>query len=414
MIQIRRLTELDLEQVSKLWRYAFDPHINNFNDLKIEGKEEYLPMTIGAFNNHELCSSMTKLNWTLRFRGKNLQAAAVIAVATFPQYRRSGLIKTLFRVFFKTMNDDSQYLSVLYPFSYSYYEQFGYTNCSDLKMLFFPLSEIKLPVTDQKENNITIKLVDDFKDIRRVYDKASQDFNLIFVRNDDMWKKKETVGSWFQWKGFKFVFYDKNASPVGYVGIKFKKPSFEDEDLELPTVDNDRTNRMNLIEYFWLTEDAKIAIFKFLKDHDSQRKYVQCREISDDIEHYITNLYTLERKTYPGMMVRIINVEEVLKLIEYPQINGTMTFQIMDDYCDWNNKIFTLTVENGKASLLTHDVTSEVDLDFKSDIGSFTQLVSGYFNFNTLVKQGKIQNYSNSTFPNHVFPPLNNLPRDDF
>lgn len=399
MTTMRKLTTDDAKSLAKLWRYCFNPDPNNFKDLKEEKLSKFIPRTLGYFVNDEINASISNLDYKINIRGSKLKIAAIAGVATYPQVRRQGIIKKLFKKVFNDMVEQDQYISALYPFKFPYYEKFGYKVVSSSKVVRLDLDSIKYLPT---EKPVTIKFVEDLKDIQVVYEKASEKYHFIFDRDAGMWEEK-ILDMWTGWKGYKFVAYDDSNQPIGYAIVSFHK-----FDWNKPHTDD---NRIDLLEYFWINEDAKKAILNFLKNHDSQRKFAIFREIEDHTELYLTDTEKIERKEYPGIMFRVVHVVKALEQIKIPAITGKFTFKIHDDQCEWNDGVFKIVINREKVDITKDDSQS---YDFECGIGTFSQLYAGYSSYEKLLKIGDIKVYSDNDIPSVVFPEMSNLPRDEF
>ncbi len=118
-------------------------------------------------------------------------------------------------------------------------------------------------------------------------------------------------------------------------------------------------------------------------------------------------------------MLRIINVQSVLEQIHYPTwIQGSFTFSVIDNQCPWNNQIFTIDIKDGRAAVdaISNSSTTNnhIQLDFKCDIGSLSQLIAGYLSYDKLFESTEIMKYSDNRLPSKAFPEQLNVPRDFF
>ncbi|MHA1448059.1 MAG: GNAT family N-acetyltransferase [Candidatus Hodarchaeales archaeon] len=393
-MELKYLSNENVTDMARLWRYSFDPEENSFNNLKTAAIETLASRTLGLFVDGNLKSTATNLDYEIFLRGNWLKIAAVAGVATAPECRRQGLIKEVMKRLFMDIKKQGQAVSGLYPFSLPFYEKLGYRMASQTDQISFPAREIrKRPV-----KGITVKLVDGPEENKKVYSKAVENYNLIFRRTDKMWTEQ-----FKDEKGYNYVFY-QGEEPVGYVKLFFPK-----YDGEMPS----RKNAIAVKDYFWNSPLVRQAVFNFLHDHDSQREYILMREIEPlAIYLFLKDCRTLERKTSPGMMFRVVDVKKALESVVYPvEYSGKCAFAITDKQCPWNNKNFLLEVNDGAGSV---KIIEAVDIDFEADIGPFSQLFSGFFSYQKLVDAGEINRTSSSNEPGRIFPEMYNLPRDFF
>lgn len=403
----RYLTPVDINEMARLFRYAFKPNKNNFEDIEIDKERDskVATRTLGLFDDDTLKACIMNLDYKLFLRGIWLKTAAVAAIACGPEHRRQGFITQLFSRLFRDMNKENQFVSALYPFHYPFYEKFGYQVAADNEIITIPTNQIKTkPV-----KNIKAKLVEEqefFEAASKVYNNVVQGYNFIFHRTEDMWKQIIKNK-----KGFKYIFYQEEGNPVAYVILNFKKFVWK--------ADPEDKSVIRLDEFFWETPLAKQAVFNLLKNHDSQRKFIEIFTFDRYIHAYIKDIESLKRQIWPGIMFRIVNAKFVLEKIHYPDsIDGSFTFSLTDNHCPWNNKIFLVEIKESSANVndIPHNstATKEIQLDFKIDIGSLSQLIAGYLNYDELVESEDIIKYSDNQIPSKVFPVQINSPRDFF
>ncbi|CAM5379893.1 GNAT family N-acetyltransferase OS=Lysinibacillus sphaericus OX=1421 GN=LS41612_07495 PE=4 SV=1 [Lysinibacillus sphaericus] len=81
------------------------------------------------------------LNMTIH--GENYEMGGIGFVATYPEYRQQGIMKKLIIASLKEMRQNGQTISVLAPFSVSFYRYFGWELFFD--KLQYTISQSKFP-----------------------------------------------------------------------------------------------------------------------------------------------------------------------------------------------------------------------------------------------------------------------------
>ncbi|MFX1278265.1 MAG: enhanced intracellular survival protein Eis [Promethearchaeota archaeon] len=401
-MEIRKLTGKDRETCQKLMRYAFTTSMNSYEDLEYPNEKIPMDWYHGAFEKNLLIACAGSIPFDIRLRSSDFKMGGVMGVATKPEYRNRGIIRKIIVKMFKDMYDSNIPISVLYPFKVAFYEMLGYKLVDEIIYYQFKISDI---IT--KKTSYSMQEVEQINDdIRKVYDKAILNFDYI--------AKRPSINSWWtHFKGnYKFICYNGDE-PVGYILISFPTINLLTGRLLTGRLASpERTIIIN--ETFWLNQTAKQTIFNFLWSHRDQRKYVVGGfSESEIIIDLLKTPRVKVRQTTANSLLRIIDIKTVLKNIEYPIDNFTISLHIHDEYCPWNDGIFILKSE-GK-SIEVEYMKSSMTADIELDIGHLAQLIGGFrtvydllkFNFIS-IKKDKFE------LLEALFPKKNNFMCDHF
>ena len=367
-MEIRQLTEKDREGFAKLGRYAFDSARNTYEDCVPENIEKDAPwlkdmsQVWGVFDQKDgLVSASAYFKSIIVIRKKEFNFGGVWGVATAPHWRNRGLVRKTFKRMLQEMQKEVEF-SILYPFKYEFYEQFGY-KMSDVHHVY------QLEVRDiisRPVKNRTVREVLDIDDMKEIYTRIveSNKYNYIVKRNEADWRRKIDRKK----PGYFFVCYDEKDKPYGYLIVRFgEKDSLGVEESE---------KTIYLQEAFWFDRETKQALFNFLKAHMDHRQYVLFGHADPNILSYVSNNYVKSYKINSSSMARIIDVKAVLESLNYPIDSAhNFTVQIEDEMCEWNNKTFQVTVDRGNCKVVE---TATESPNVVLDIGSMTQMVIGY------------------------------------
>ena len=129
-IEIRHPKRDEIEATRWMSKYAF----GFWSDEKIKPEEieQANPThTLGAFIDGQLAAKVATLPFEQNIRGVIKPMGGVAGVATYPEFRRRGLVRQLMTAFFAKMRDNGQSISALYPFSESFYERFSYVTTNN-------------------------------------------------------------------------------------------------------------------------------------------------------------------------------------------------------------------------------------------------------------------------------------------
>lgn len=134
---VRRAALDDAASLNLVTSYAFgaarsfqsivDDPFNHRNPRPIgEAQEDFDEQTWGAFEGDRAVSQLKAHAWTIS-GGTNCNVAAVTGVATLPEFRRVGLLRTMMGLLFQDMISRGQPVAALLASQAAIYQRFGYS-----------------------------------------------------------------------------------------------------------------------------------------------------------------------------------------------------------------------------------------------------------------------------------------------
>jgi predicted acetyltransferase len=299
---------------------------------------------------------------------------------------------------FQDMYENHIPTSVLFPFKHLFYERLGYKLVDEFVYYHFKISDIIFKKTDYYM--MEVERIND--DIRSVYDKAIFNFDYIAKRPEiDYWRA--------YYKGnYKFICYNKKF-PVGYVLITFPRRFGDSEWLTHP----DKT--IMIREALWLDQTAKQTIFNFLWSHRDQREYIAGYfPVNEIIVDHLKSPRVLERRILDNSLLRIIDVKTVLENLTYKVENFSISLKVHDEFCPWNNGVFTLISKNDSIEV-EYNKESNNPTDMEIDITHLAQLIVGYRTAKELLDFNFISVYPEKlNLLEQLFPKTDNYFHDFF
>ncbi|MFX0106439.1 MAG: enhanced intracellular survival protein Eis [Candidatus Hodarchaeota archaeon] len=399
-MEIRKLTEENREAYGKLARYAFQTSKNTYDNLEWPIKSRPMDQFYGVFENDLLIAGCGLIPYEIKFRSITFKMGGVDGVATKPEYRNRGIVREILKKLFHDMYENQIPISVLFPFKIAFYEKLGYKNVDEKIFYQFKISDIKY-----KETNYQMKEDERInEDIIQVYNEVIENYDYIAKRAEMQWKRLYK-------ENYKFICFNGDR-PLGYVILHFPKKSTEwifTQNIELPE------KTIFVIEAFWLNHTAKQTIINFLWTHRDQREYIAGYfPVNENIIDLLITSRILERKIVGNSLLRIINVETVLKNLKYPLNTFSILFHIYDKFCPWNNGFFNLTSKDEIVNVEFKE-TSEESADIEIDISYLAQLLAGFRTVKDLLEFGFISiNHEKFQVLQNLFPKTKNYFNDFF
>jgi len=314
------------------------------------GKEPLV--TWGAFVDGQLASKATILELQTYIGGKRFAMGGVAGVATWPEYRRQGLVAKLLVHSLKEMKEKGQSISFLAPFAYGFYRKFGWETYCNYRT--YTISSELLP----KRTNYEGRMVrcSDYKPLYDLYERYAVQYNGMLSRSETWWEMRVSQRK----NGSIVVYYDKDNTAQGYIIYEVKNRVF------------------TIHELVHLNEEAYTALWSFVSQHDSMLKSVFYAAPDDDILPFLLDNPRIQEENSPHFMARIVDVQAFIE--QYPfepaQQSDRLTLSIADEHAPWNAGSYELHIdENGSARLHRIDAAQT---DIQLNIGILTAILLGY------------------------------------
>ncbi|MDT2842709.1 GNAT family N-acetyltransferase [Vagococcus lutrae] len=317
-MEIRKIKNNEIEQMVPLRDYCFS---RKYTGNKLT---DYINWTqnstnIGAFSNDKLVGQMMSLPLHQNLYNKTFKMAGVGFVGVYPEYRSGGVMKKIIQNSLYTMRKEGYFVSILGPFSVSYYRKMGWEVIFDsityeIDMRDFPTIKLDHEISFQRY---------DFKDwpekkVKELYNEVAKKKNGWMIRDDRWWERLQLrePDSYFVMVDDGFMRYRKSGT------------IFLIEDL---VAKNFRAERELL--YYITLHRSNFFTVKGLSS------------VNNSINYFLTSI-NCHRSVGNQFMGRIIDVEETLNYVPVKKNNQELFIQVDDPLCPWNNGLFE--VKNGK------------------------------------------------------------------
>ncbi len=383
---IRSLNKDDISQHERVASQSF------IYSCDVDSQENELPceFMLGAFSDDgkTLMADMEIENRTSFFGSNTLTCAAVGGVASKPEFRNRGSVRSMFNALFN--NDEFRRgaeISFLYPFSCAYYKKFGYESAGRAVELKVPFTEFRnIPKCSdvflyEEQNN------DSFFEL---YNQSAKKNLLAFCRKDR---------NFFTFDPYKSLMYTYVLNDYSaYVTFKVSR-------------END-TVYVKEIEF--LNKEALMKIAGFLRSFEGNQKYAVFTKLSENspVLTLFNDEKTVSKRLFSTGAARILDVESVLLKKDYPLSSGSFSLKCVDTAIAKNNAVFDVNYSDGKAEVFRrYSGSADVVLD---SCAASNILLSGIRDVSLLEYFDGIEiiKYNNSFFD--AFPFKNVFINDEF
>ncbi|MBM7572253.1 GNAT family N-acetyltransferase [Aquibacillus albus] len=348
---VKRINDSNYDEVLNLSEYAFKYTLTE--QQRAEQKIEMEKQTIfGIFENDQLSAKLHLLPLEL-FLGKDVVPfGGVAAVATWPEHRRKGHVEALIKAGLEEMRDRNQTLSMLAPFSISFYRKFGWELTHYVHKYYFNPVDIAKVNVDGRCVRVSFEHANDV--LQSLYEQMAQKYSLVMKREFWWWEKRVLSTD-----DHVIIYYDRMGKATGYLTSKVKN------------------GVLQVNEFVFLTGDACKGLLEWIRNHDSMTDQVELNvQPQDDIVFYFHNpKIKMCRESY--FMTRIVDFERFI--LSYPFFRTDKPFKVsillQDDYAEWNSGGWTLFIQDNRVEKITKNMDPDSDLSITTNIQTLTALL---------------------------------------
>jgi len=340
--------------------------------------------TLCAFEDGRLATAFASWPLTMRYNGVGIPVGGVTTVGTFPVYRRRGHLRKIMTTYFEQLYETGERpIAILYASMAAIYQRYGYaivsTNCRyniEPRHLRFAVHK---PVTGSFR-----ELGDDeFPVLVDLYRRFREERIGYVHRGRPMWDANvlapPPAGQFLH-----RVVYEENGEPLGYVVYTLQPGAGQ-----LPS------QTLTIRDLVWLTIPAYQAVWEYFTSMDLVASVVWGMvPVDDPLPHLLLEPRMLHRTSGDGLLGRIVDVEKALPQRPYED-EGTLTFEIKDDLCSWNQGRWKLEASTEGSSI---SPTSD-DAQVTMPVSTLAMLVFGQLSATEATRMGRLDASEPSALP---------------
>lgn len=354
------------KQMCELMKYAF-------NDIRDTMSEEDATSHLnngvgfGIFEEGHLVSQVLVPVYEYQVGNRIIKSTGIAGVASYPEVRGKGYVNQIFVDVLNWEKENDVILSFLHPFSYPFYAQFGYEHIySNLEITWdtscFPAGT----KTDCLMKRMTYE--DAYPYLDELYH-ADKNFKRFGMKRPK-WRFDENYG---KDKGSDIaVCFDQTGKAMAYVIYHRKHDILTIQEM----VTSDLT--------------GLLTIARFIKGHGMSFDKIVYHSPNPDageipLLSLMEELYDVDLRWKPNMMMRIVNVSKLLEIYPYRTKDerlAELTIEVKDRGAPWNCGIFTSKGEFIKAKGRYH---------LQIRIEDMAALFSGFRTIETMIDLGKAE-----------------------
>ncbi|WP_135555480.1 GNAT family N-acetyltransferase [Paenibacillus cymbidii] len=322
MIDIRQLRREEVAEALRLSEFAFQYELTD--EERARRVETTNPEQVWAcFVDGALAAKLSLLPLHTWLHGKPFALGGVASVATWPEFRRQGLVARLLKLALERMKAGGQTLSFLHPFEFGFYRKYGWETYVDIKS--YTIEAAQLPTFAAVPGKM--RRTDDWRELREVYAAYAADYNGAIARDERWWTDRIFARK----KGFSAVYDNEAGQARGYVRYLV------------------RDSVMTVHELVHLDEEARRGLWRFIANHDSMLRKVELKAPSDDDLPFLLADPRIKQEVEPYFMARVVDAEALLRLFPFAPAaaGGTLRLRLRDEFALWNDGAYEVAFGAG-------------------------------------------------------------------
>lgn len=354
-MEIKLIPPKDYLQVHRLRDYCFP---NKYVGEKRDDFQYWIEQstTIGAYDGDKVVGQLLILPLNMTVHGKNFDMGGIGFVATYPEYRQQGIIKKLMLEALREMRQNGQYISVLAPFSVSFYRYFGWELFSEklhysIPHAMFPNVGKQLDVVKRMSfewpDELLFQTIQDFHNCQALVTNGSM------LRDEAWWKRIERRAP-----DSLFAAYFHADKIAGYIRYIIHDGTF--------------------IIHDFIAEDilAEQAIWRFITSHATSVHTIEGFTANDHHFGFQFQEPQFKREIHMDAMVRIVDAFAFMQRYPWGEIHEPLYVCLEDAFCTWNECVYRIN-KDGHVSVI--EANSIMDKHMLAlPINLFSAMMVGY------------------------------------
>jgi predicted acetyltransferase len=323
---------------------------------------------LGIVVDGELAAATIINSFNMFWNGKPVGMGGIGAVATWPEYRERHFIADILVESLKRMKERGQIFSLLAPFSYPFYGKYGWAYGENFQVIRIAIDDLQC---FQNDGFRFKKMAEpDIEALTGLFAKCYSHYNGAVVRTPSEWRFRFSKIA--KQGEYAYGLYDAGDRLAGYMVYSI------------------RDGVMYVSDWLYDSYPAKRAILRFALQHRAQVSHMQVKVPMGDTLLHLLKTPRQEIRVHSGMMTRVVDVKEVLAQYPYRSTNLSFTIKVSDPCASWNEAPLTVVVKEGNIGVTPVD-EDPGDIDLKTDIGTFSQVLFGFIDWLEAEKQGKVE-----------------------
>jgi predicted acetyltransferase len=300
-------------------------------------------LTLCAFCDGKMATTYAAWPLTMMLNGSRTPVAGVTVVSTLPVYRRRNYLRKITSEHFQQLHErGEQAIAALFASRAAIYQRYGYAVVSTKNAYTVEPRYLDLIPSPAVSGEFREAGDDDIATMLELYHRFIEGKTGYLRRNEAF---EVAPGAPFtvlripeiQIPMYK-VMYIEAGKPAGYAIYSIGRDT---------RAGNPMTQLVNITDLVWHSAAAYRAMWSHFSNMDLVQDIMWGRVPPDDpLPHLMLEPRRLNVTSGDGLLGRIVDVERALPLRPYSD-EGRLTFEVIDDFCPWNQGKWEADITTG-------------------------------------------------------------------
>lgn len=357
----------DYQSIFELSEFAFQYKLNP-DDLENKKEEAMRHIIWGHMDDKQIAAKLHLIPLSVYINGKEMKMGGVSSVATWPEYRRQGLVKELLHHSLTYMKRQGHTVSYLYPFSFGYYRKYGWELAFGKKEYSIPIERFSNTKSSPSQGYVRRENAD-VSLLNTLYATYAKKFNGMLARDEKWWHDRILNNKDMHVA----IAYNENDEASGYILFNVKKDVF------------------HVMDHAYTSQVGRELLLQFISNHDSMVEKVKMTVPENDHLPLLLNEPRFEQQTEPYFMARIVDVQAFLKQFPFQEGNEKITLHVTDDFLPENTGVYQLNTYGKHTDVTYLNGTDASRKGLHCSIQKLTAMCLGYIQPTELFEMGIVE-----------------------
>ena len=357
-------------------------------DMVVKMPPEY---TLCAFCDGKMATTYAAWPLTMRLNGSATPIAGVTMVGTLPVYRRRNYLRKITAEHFRGLYERGEHaIAALFASRAAIYQRYGYAVVSSRNAYKVEPRFVNFIDGPEASGEFREAGDDDTAIILDLYHRFIEEKTGYLHRNNAFEVAEgapfTVVKNFMPSSVLAKVLYLEAGKPTGYIIYFIERDS---------RPGNPGGQLINVTDMVWLTPTAYRAIWDYFRNMDLVKDVIWGKVPPDDpLPHLMLEPRELTLTSADGLLGRIVNVEKALPLRPYSD-EGGLTFDIIDDFCDWNQGKWEMNATADGTKVTRSDKSPQLTIP----VSTLAMLMFGQISASAAARMGRLDVADNNALP---------------
>ena len=336
---------------------------------------------IAAYDGKRIVGTAGAFSFELSIPGGVVPAAGVTIVGVQPTHRRQGILRRMMRLQLDSIHERGEPIAILWASEGSIYQRFGYglgslrmginvlRDRSSFRRPHTPAGTIRFVDLDEAKRLLP-PVYEAIRPLRPGFHARSRAFwDGEFFSDPEHWRRGATAAF--------HIVHEVAGTADGYARYRVRdKWDSAGPDSSVVVVELMATN-----------PSAHLDLWRFLMDIDLMSRIEAWNlAVDDPILLSVAEPRRLRADLGDALWTRIVDIAPALAARRYAA-DGRVVFEVADEFCEWNDGVWELAVENGVPVVQPASGAADLACDI-TDLGA---VYLGAFGFRQLADAGRVR-----------------------